>query len=102
MALNGLAGIICTSEDATLRNGPEALRMAGRAAELTGRKDPEILKTLAAAYAELGNFVEAISTIEMAERAALELHRGELAKECHRMLEQFRASKPWRASEHSD
>jgi hypothetical protein len=42
-----LSWILATNPNAHLRNGTEAVRMSQRACELTGRKDPAKLKTLA-------------------------------------------------------
>jgi tetratricopeptide (TPR) repeat protein len=67
--LQPTAWILATSSDAALRNGPEALRLAQRAAKLGGKKDPLTLDTLAAAYAATGQFTEAVATA----REALEL-----------------------------
>src|SRR5262249_25111994 len=59
-ALDGLAWILVTDADPQVRNGAQALPMAERACELTGRNDPKKLKTLAAAYAEVGRYPDAI------------------------------------------
>jgi tetratricopeptide (TPR) repeat protein len=64
--LNNLAWHLATQPDLTLRSGDEALELAKRAVELTGRKDPETLDTLAAAYAELGRHREAAETVREA------------------------------------
>lgn len=95
-ALNGLSWILATAGDEAFRNGTEAVRMAERAVELTGRNDPEMLRTLAAAYAEEGKFSEAVTTAQAARNLAERRNRAELARECLRMAEQFRLSKPWR------
>ena len=42
-----------------LRNGEEAIRLASLAVELTGQQQPMLLETLAAAYAENGQFSKA-------------------------------------------
>ncbi len=95
-ALNGLAWILATDANARLRNGTEAVRMAERACELTGRKDPEKLRTLAAAYAESGRYTEAIATVRSAQDLAGSLGRQELAQQCRMMLESFSSIQPWR------
>jgi tetratricopeptide (TPR) repeat protein len=61
-ALNKLAWILATSPDAALRNGPEALALAGRLQELTGRSQAMAFDTEAAALAECGRFEEALTT----------------------------------------
>jgi tetratricopeptide (TPR) repeat protein len=68
-ALNRAARLLATCPDAALRNGPEAVRLAQRAVELSGGREAAFLDTLAAAYAEQQRFQEAIET----ERRALAL-----------------------------
>jgi tetratricopeptide (TPR) repeat protein len=63
---NNLAWIRATHPDPGLRNGEEAVQLAQRACDLWGKKDPNLLDTLAAAYAEAGRFPEAIQTLEQA------------------------------------
>ncbi len=65
-ALVGAARILASSAHAELRNGPEAAKLAGKANELTGGKDPIVLDTLGAAYAEAGDFAQAVATAERA------------------------------------
>ncbi len=95
-ALDGLSWILATAANPAFRNGVEAVRMADRACELTGRKDAAKLKTLAAAYAEAGRFPEAVATAQTARELAAQAPSKELADECRLMLEQFKAAKPWR------
>jgi tetratricopeptide (TPR) repeat protein len=65
--LNETAWVLSTSTDASLRNGSEAVPLAEHAVQLTSAHEPEILGTLAAAYAETGRFDKAV---EMEKRAA--------------------------------
>ncbi|MHB9133614.1 MAG: tetratricopeptide repeat protein [Armatimonadota bacterium] len=60
MAYNNLAWILATSQDATLRNGTQAVRYAEQACTQKQWKDPNSLDTLAAAYAETGDFANAV------------------------------------------
>ena len=69
LALNSLARLLATAPDAALRNGAEAVGLAERAARLSGGREPVLLDTLAAAYAEAGRFPDAART----ERQALDL-----------------------------
>jgi tetratricopeptide (TPR) repeat protein len=64
--LNRLAGLLATHPDRAVRNGVEAVGLARRAAQLSGGRDPAILDTLAAAYAEAGRFPEAVETAQRA------------------------------------
>src|SRR5207302_5840860 len=57
--------------DASFRNGTRAVELAGQANQLSGGTNTLVLRTLAAAYAESGQFGKAI---EIA-RAALQLAR---------------------------
>ena len=69
-ALNRAAWMLATNPNVSVRNGAEAVELARRAATLSAGKDPAILDTLAAAYAEAGRFDEAASTAEQAVRLA--------------------------------
>jgi Flp pilus assembly protein TadD len=66
VVLNRVARVLATSPDASLRNGAEAVVVAERAAGLTGGREPTILETLAAAYAEVGRFAQAVETARRA------------------------------------
>jgi protein O-mannosyl-transferase len=65
-AQNCLAWSYATDPDPKLRNGPEALRLALHCVELTQRRNWAQLDTLAAAYAECGQFQSAAQTEEEA------------------------------------
>lgn len=73
VVMNRVARVLAVSPDASVRNGAEAVVLAERAAGLTGRREPAILETLAAAYAEVGRFADAAETA----RRALSLATGE-------------------------
>jgi cytochrome c-type biogenesis protein CcmH/NrfG len=68
--LNGLAWVLATSSDAQFRNGARAIQLAGQADHLARGKDPRIIRTLAAAYAENGQFGEAIQVAKRALKLA--------------------------------
>ena len=67
--LSNLAWVLATAADASLRDGPEAVRFAERACQLTRFEQAQMVGTLAAAYAEAGRFEEAVTTA----RKAIEL-----------------------------
>ena len=68
--LNNLALIYATCTDARFRNGERAVQLAKQADQLSGRNNPAIIRTLAAAYAETGQFKEAIETAKRAMKFA--------------------------------
>ena len=63
-ALSGLAWIEATTQDASLRNPEDAVRLAERAAAITRRQDVSVLDALAAAYAAVERFDEAVATAQ--------------------------------------
>ncbi len=64
--LNNLAWALATSPDAAARDGVRAIEVAERALEALGRNEPAYLDTLAAAYAEAGDYEQATRTEERA------------------------------------
>ena len=61
-----IAWIRATSSNEGLRDAEKAITLAERATNLTSRKNPVVLDTLAAAYAAAGRFEDAVSTEEEA------------------------------------
>ena len=93
--LNNLAWVLATSPDAKLRDGKRAVQLAAEACQATDYKLAYILSTLAAAYAETGDFDSAVKwaakAVELADKDQKD-QSAELKKE----LESYRAKKPWR------
>ena len=71
-ALSNLAWLLATSGDASLRNGSEAVVLAEHAESASSRSDTHaaVLRILAAAYAEAGDFIEAKETVQRALESA--------------------------------
>lgn len=92
--LNNLAWVLATSPDDTLRNGTRAVEIAAKACEISEWKQPHIISTLAAAYAESGDFAQARTysrrAVDGSEPDAET--RGQLEAE----LSSYEAGKPWR------
>jgi Flp pilus assembly protein TadD len=64
--LNELAWMLATSSDAKIRNGRKAVSLATKACQLEGWTDSYTIDTLAAAYAEAGQFNEAVRYEQLA------------------------------------
>jgi tetratricopeptide (TPR) repeat protein len=94
--LNNLAWILATHPQAEFRDGVEAVRLAERACALTGQKQPVLLGTLGAAYAEAGQFGKAIEAARQARDLAESLGQKELAARNEELLQRYGQGKPWR------
>ena len=92
--LNNLAWLLATSPNDDIRDADRAIELATKACEATEWKEPHIVSTLAAGYAEKGDFEtarkysqQAVDDEELADEVKDQL-RGELAS--------YEAGKPWR------
>ncbi|MGP8200625.1 MAG: tetratricopeptide repeat protein [Limisphaerales bacterium] len=91
---NNLAWLFATAQEASLRNGAKAVELARQANTLTGGKNPTVLRTLAAAYAEAGRFPEAMETVQRALMLAETQSNSTLAGQLQSELELYQAGKP--------
>jgi tetratricopeptide (TPR) repeat protein len=94
-ALNDLAWILATHPQATIRNGPEAVRLARRASQLSGGKVARFWGTLDAAYAEAGRFADAVNTAEKARELSLKAGERDVAQAAERRLILYRKHQPY-------
>jgi tetratricopeptide (TPR) repeat protein len=94
--LDELAWLLATYPDSNARDGAESVRLAARACELTDRRVPALLATLAAAYAEAGDFPHAIATGEEALSVARSLGDTDGIKLSENILASVRANVPYR------
>jgi len=92
--LNNLAWLLATSPDAELRDGKRAIELAEKACEETQWKAAHIISTLAAGYAETGNFEKAREY----SRKAVEVSGDvpEMKEQLAEELESYEQEKPWR------
>ncbi len=96
--LNKLALLLATCSDAQIRNGSRAIELAEKADRLSNRQSPEIVRTLAAAYAEGGRFTDAIDAAKRAQELALEQRNAALAGEIRMDVDLYRMNFPKRES----
>ena len=93
--LNNLSWVLCTSTDDKLRNGARAVELGKKACELTDNKQAHILSTMAAAYAETGDWENALKWSKM----AVEIGDAEMKEELGKELASYQEKKPWRESQ---
>ena len=91
-----MAWLLATDPDADVRDGPESVELATRAAELTQYKNAPILDSLAAAYAATGEFDHAVTTAQKAIALAASVQASELASEIVGRLERYKRAMPYR------
>jgi protein O-mannosyl-transferase len=94
--LNNLAWLLATCPDPGVRDGNEAVRLAQKACELTRREQTIYVGTLAAAYAEVGDFDQAIATAQSACALADKNGETNLLARNQQLLEQYRRHQPVR------
>ncbi|MCC6862023.1 MAG: tetratricopeptide repeat protein [Bryobacterales bacterium] len=99
LVLNQAARVLATHPDASVRNGGEAVGLAERAAQLSGGREPAILDTLAAAYAEAGRFPEAVETARRALAGALQTNRQKLADALKERIALYENKAPLRSAQ---
>jgi tetratricopeptide (TPR) repeat protein len=93
-AINNRAYLLATTKDDRFRNGRKALRDALKACEMTKWTNAGYLDTLAVAYAEVGDFEQAIEWQNKSlEDPLFEKEWGQNARE---QLKMFRQRKPYR------
>jgi tetratricopeptide (TPR) repeat protein len=95
-ALCNLAWIEATTTNASLRNGPDALALSKRACGLTGDKNPNCLRARAVAYAETGDFKEAIDSAQQVVFIFTSAGQLENAKKADELLKTLSSGKPYR------
>jgi tetratricopeptide (TPR) repeat protein len=95
-AQNNLAWLLATCPDGSVRDGNKAVEVAQQAVQLSGGVTPEILDTLAAAYAEAGRFPEAVATANRALNLASLKNNKPLADAIRSQLKFYEAGTPFR------
>ena len=91
-----LAWILATWPEPSVRNGERAVALARQAEQLSTRKSPLILRTLAAAYAEEGQFSDALATAKEGLALAISQSDPRLASKLQKEIELYQANSPCR------
>ena len=92
-AKNDYAWLLATADDDSIRDGERALQFATEAVEQ--QPIAQYVDTLAAAYAELGDFEQAVSEQERALSLVPD-EQEELRNDLLRRLNAYRDARPWR------
>jgi len=93
-AENNLAWLLATNSDASLRNSARALELAQQAEELSGGGNPVVLRTLAAAHANAGQFSRAVEVAQLA--LSLTDRQSPLANALQQEIAGYQAGLPYR------
>lgn len=102
--LNNLAWTLATSPNDDVRDGKRALELATQAGELTSYEQAHILSTIAAAYAETGDFESAKEWSKKAVELAAsgEEQDEDDGEQINKEYSSYQQGKPWRESQHLD
>jgi len=93
-AENNLAWLLATNPDASIRHRDRALELATRANQLSGGGNATVLRTLAAAYANAGQFSRAVEVGQLA--LSLTDRQSPLAKALQQEIAGYQAGLPYR------
>ena len=95
-ARGSLAWVFATSPEASLRDGARAVELAQEALRVSGDSNPMLVATLAAAYAQAGQFPRAIETARRALESATAQNRTALAKRVQAQIALYQTGSPYR------
>jgi tetratricopeptide (TPR) repeat protein len=92
--LNNLAWVLATSPEDNVRNAAKSIEYGTKACDLTKYEKPHILSTLAAGYAEKGDWETAIKWSSKA--VELGVKEDDVNDQLKKELESYKEKKPWR------
>jgi tetratricopeptide (TPR) repeat protein len=95
-AMSNLAWVFATSPDDSLRDGVKAVQLAQEALRISARRIPLLFRTLAAAYAETGEFSKAIQTAQEGIELANSQGNQGLATELQGNISLYQEQRPLR------
>ncbi len=93
--MNNLAWLIAIHNNADFYDPKRAIDLAEQACELTKYQETSLLDTLAAAYAAVGNFAQAVRTAERAIELTVSLRNEEIASQIKTRLKLYQANQPF-------
>ena len=96
LPLNNLAWVISTGPDDSLRNNEIAVQLATKANQLSRESNAVFIRTLAAAYAQAGQFEKAIETARRASEQANAQGVRDLAMQIHEDVDLYEHRTPLR------
>jgi len=96
LPLNNLAWVMSTGPDDSLRNNEIAVELATKANQLSKESNPVFIRTLAAAYAQAGQFENAIATAQRASEQAKIQGSNDLALEIQEDVDLYQRRTPLR------
>jgi tetratricopeptide (TPR) repeat protein len=96
LPLNNLAWLLSAGPDDSLRNGARAVELALRLNRVSNRSNPFFIRTLAAAYAEAGQFENAVETGQSASELAHVQGQHGLAIQIQEETDLYRQHMPFR------
>ena len=92
-----LAWVLATAPDDSVRNGPRALQLAEDVKRRAGHPNAIALRTLAAAYAEVGRFSDAIAAAQQAIELARATGNEGLIADLQRSIAAYQSNQPIRS-----
>lgn len=93
---NNLAWLLATNDDEQIRDGSRAVEVAKRVCDATQYSDYRYFSTLAAAYAESGDFENAVAITKKAIEMATAKGDERTVASMHERLKMFESSRPVR------
>jgi hypothetical protein len=94
--LAGIAWRLATSPNPGLRNGTKAVELARQTDQLARSSDPMMAAILAAAYAEAGQFSQAVETARHALQLATRRGNAAMVAAIQAQLKCYEAKSPFR------
>jgi tetratricopeptide (TPR) repeat protein len=96
-AWNDLAWMLAVAQDPSVRDVPQAIRLAQQACTVSTNKDPGALDTLAVAHSQAGDFDDAIKYTEQAI-ALVDIKHTNLIAELERRITLYRSRQPYHSA----